>query len=270
MPVVLKVKTQDPNARAKQEDLARRVLAEFEGSLPSCRLLCFLDSDDCFELRLAIGAANRGLFSPVKNGSLAPEWTCWPMEVRESVLAPVGNSFELEIVFDAVVYLHGSTSSVDAALVMTLAHELQHFCQYGGERASWAANLLLQNLPRKSPSTGLRVFDIPSEREARVVAKRVAENICGQEAVAEYIEGRVQGATAANDGADLSDWEFVRQLDSSKPYCLAGETKLFFSQFRQYRPQFDAMLQELAGDPDFSAVDLNALCGEDSGDQETL
>jgi hypothetical protein len=192
------------------------------------------------------------------------------MEVRESVLAPVGNSFQLEIAFDAVVYLHGSTASLDTALVMTLAHELQHFCQYGSERTSWAANLLLMHLPIKSPGTTLRMFDIPSEREARIIAKRVAERICGQGAVAEYIERKVEEATADGDAGELSDWEFIRQLDASARYCLAGETKLFFAQFRQYRPQFEAMLQELADDPDFSAIDLNALCGEDSGGQQKL
>jgi hypothetical protein len=69
MSVVIKVKTGNLETKAGREDLAECVLAEFTDRIPNYRLLCFLDDDDCYALRLELGAANRGLFSPVRERS---------------------------------------------------------------------------------------------------------------------------------------------------------------------------------------------------------
>ena len=78
--------------------------------------------------------------------------------------------------YESLIYLHGSTCETDIGLTMTLAHELQHFLQYTNERHLWTANTLLMKLP-SLPTDDLKACsDFPVEREARITAKKVAEN----------------------------------------------------------------------------------------------
>lgn len=74
MPVALRVKSEDTALRAQREAIAQRVLARFVDFPPTSRLLCFLDDVDSPILKLAFGAANRGLYGPIRDSTPVPDW----------------------------------------------------------------------------------------------------------------------------------------------------------------------------------------------------
>lgn len=108
-------------------------------------------------------------------------------------------------------------------LAWTFAHELQHFVQHVTAPEQWNAGRLIRN---DIAYAGLGWCDIPSEREARIVAKRVSEALFGAEAVRLFIEAKISQCGGNKD--DAADWECVRGLDTSLQYDLATETTLFF------------------------------------------
>lgn len=143
---------------------------------------------------------------------------------------------------------------------MTLAHELQHFVQYGSVRKVWAENSLIPMLSRDVIlASGLRWSDIPIEREARTVSKRIAEKLFGANRVARYIDIRIARAVNAADG---TDWKFVRRLSTSVPYDLESSTHLIHKRLCCFRRELEVLLEALKDDPDFGLVNLNELCGE--------
>ena len=160
--------------------------------------------------------------------------------------------------FDDFIYLHGGTCSNDIGLTMTLAHELQHFIQHGTVRSLWAVNSVafhtLMHLERDEfEALGLRACDIPTEREARIVAKQIAERLFGVEAVRSYIEDRKSERVTTQDAMD---WDCIQGLDSSTPYDLATETRLFFPRIKSCRSALERTIRQ--GDVDFQGVNLDA------------
>jgi hypothetical protein len=128
--------------------------------------------------------------------------------------------------FDDFIYLHGSTCSNDVGLTMTLAHEVQHFMQRTHRTRLWAANTLIPNLTKATiHALDLKWCDVPHEREARVVSKRVAGALFGVETVRNYIDSKIAERVTA---ADAADWQCIQGLSTSTPYDLAGETEVFF------------------------------------------
>jgi hypothetical protein len=141
---------------------------------------------------------------------------------------------------------------------MTFAHELQHFVQFGTVPKLLLENELacvtLQNLEKSDfEALGVRACDIPHEREARIVAKRVAEDLFGVEVVMQYIKAKMAQFITQQDAAD---WDCVDGLVASTPYDLAVETKLFFPRLRSCRL---ALEREQANDSNFEGIDLDAL-----------
>jgi hypothetical protein len=189
MPVTLRVKSDDNALRAQREAVAQRVLARLVDSLPTSRLLCFLDDDDPPGLKLAFGAANRGFYGPVCDSTPMPDW---PEYVTNCIFFDDGVSLLRPRLIDDLVYVYGSAWTSAAGVTMTLAHELQHAIQHANVRTLWAVNSLIRQLP-KTVIERLRLewADIPIEREARIVAKRIALDLCGEQAVSAYIEKRI-------------------------------------------------------------------------------
>jgi hypothetical protein len=256
MPLTLIVKADEQVARSQREMAAQRVLDCFGLQLPDRRLLCFLDSQEWQAFKTENGIANRGFYSRVKASHR--HWRIAPTYILESVF-PNG-----VLASDDFIYLHGSTCSNEVSLTMTLAHELQHFVQCTDQGPLWAANTLIPCLTKAAiKDLGLKWCDIPHEREARIVSKRIAEDLFGGEAVRNYIGARIAERMTA---ADAADWECIKGLVTSTPYDLASETKLFFPRLKGYRPQLKAALRHFrSDDPDFAEIDLDSLLSGTSG-----
>jgi hypothetical protein len=117
---------------------------------------------------------------------------------------------------------------------------------------------MLRDLESKDfKALGLRTCDIPFEREARVVAKMVAEDLFGAAAVHQHIEAKMVEHVTEQDAAD---WDCIRNLATLAPYDLASETKRFFPTLRRQRSALERALRTLQSeDVVFGDVDLNSL-----------
>jgi hypothetical protein len=250
MPLTLIVKSTDNALKAQREAAADRVLASLGCQSPDPRLLCFLDDVEWQAFKAANGVANGGFSAHVK--PIDPLWRIAPPYILDRIFVS-----SVQVV-DDFIYLHGSTCATDVGLTMTLAHELQHFIQRTAHRTLWAANTLIPNLPKSViEHLGLRWCDVPHEREARIVAKRIAEVLFGADAVRQHIDGRI--AERVNE-KDATDWECIRGLSTSPPFDLEQETTLFFPRLRDYKAHLQSALRHFQStDPDFADVDLEAL-----------
>jgi hypothetical protein len=251
--------SKDAAVAARREALARHVTAHFGSGLPESTLLCFLDGTDWQVLRNERGQTNRGFYVWAKPFT-EDECGDWPEHLRKHFFTDNSASGRSKSPFDNLIYLHGSTCQTDTGLVMTLAHELQHFVQHGREPKLWSESSVVTNLTKEDiHALRLNWSNIPIEREARAVSKMVAEKLFGAEAVKGYIDGKI--AENANP-ADVEDWKFVRELDPSAPYDLTRETRNLFQRLKGFRSQLNEALQlrkDDSRDPAFDLVDLNEL-----------
>jgi len=258
MSVTIKVMSNDTAVRTHREALARRVESVFASQLPKSSLLCFFDHTDWRPFKLEQGEANRGIYVAIEHKE--PPWLDWPPYVVDCVIVAEPSPVWHRRIFDHVIYLHGGTCERDTSLVMTFAHELQHFVQYETAPALWAESRVVANLTKDDIRIlKLNSFDIPIEQEARRVSKRVAEKLFGAEIVRGYINDRINKNVSS---ADVDDWKFIQQLDLSITYDLKTETRLLYQRLKNYRPQLEETLRlckkELR-DPAFDFVDLNGL-----------
>src|SRR5438046_1286133 len=128
--------------------------------------------------------------------------------IAESIIAELGNQIpDLNLLcffvddlvewtqnFHQMIYLHGNTCSTEVGLVMTFAHELQHFVQYGRQREIWLANTaIMMNFPRRVLKlAGVKIFHIPIELEARITSRRITTKLCGEGMASAYIDTRIR------------------------------------------------------------------------------
>ncbi len=254
MAITVRVKSPNATIKAEREKVAQRVLDYFSSQLPALRLLCFLDDEDSIEFKRDFGEANRGLYAPLKRNTFRFDRTPWPEYVKECIFVDDGVSMPFPRVFDHVIYLHGATCADGTGLTMTLAHELQHVIQHNNVPLLWAANSLIQNLPRKVEGLKVRASEIPIEREARIIAKRAAQDLCGEQQVKEYVCRKIAEALGSDDRAD---WQFIADLGRSGAVDLNRETQSLFERYKYYRPQLEELLdKELKENPDSDFRDL--------------
>jgi hypothetical protein len=258
MSVDVVARGRDQSITAERRAWANRVLQYFTNRLPELRLLIFLDDTDAPTLKR--GIETRGLFSP--NNKYYFRTVAWPRNVADVLrtinLAAVESTYH----YDSVVYIHDSTCKTEDSLTMTVAHELQHFVQYGFDRRPWAWNRVVTNLHVRTIDTlGLAWCDIPIEHEARIVAKRASERILGRERTAHYIETRKKQRLTNRDAVD---WEFIEGIDSAQAYDCAVQTRDLFSRLTSVRNELQLVLNHMRVLPDFAELNLDEMLGPDS------
>lgn len=253
----LKVKASDSLVKNQRKETAQRVLDQFADSLPAdCRLLCFLDDEDSQELKAAtgLGAANRAFHRLISNSTA---FRGWPKYVTDCLFVLERDPIGRRLLFDQVIYLYGSTCADSVGMTMSLAHELQHVIQRIHVPELLNANRLFQRLPRTLlQSVEFQWSDIPTEREARAVAKKIAVTLHGSESVSNYLDQR---ASAAANPIELADVQFIQGLDTSAPYILKDETLAVFGRFKNYRAEFESVIERFKFDPDFEPVNLDSF-----------
>ena len=205
-----------------------RVLKQFPQS--TLRLLCLFDDRNPVQFDELLGPSHRGFHVPVLGSG-----TFWP----EYVQCLFTNSYGF-FICDNVIYVNARTSASSAGSTITLAHELQHFTQCGHARKVWIANTLIHRILREGPETPIKPWEIPSEREAIVVSKRVAEDVLGESAVSEHVRLQIETGDAPED------WKFFRDLSQRYPLDLLAETKPWVE---EYRPMLVKIKQ---GEVDFA------------------
>jgi hypothetical protein len=257
MSISIHVKSSDPTAAEDRRQAIDAVIAQFGDKLPELRMLCFFDDEDGELLKRNFGRANRGFYTPLKGSSRRiAGWHLYPWYVQECILVEDSSRLLLQAA-DHLIYLHGATCMNRTSLIMTFAHELQHFVQYGTSRDLWAASTVLMNLEKDFyKNTCLKVFHIPTELEARIVAKKVAETICGMEAMDGYIKSRISEAVTPDD---KEDWQFVRDLAADHSFDLLAQSKQVFQRLSPYRASIEQALARARDDDDFRNLDLSFL-----------
>lgn len=257
MPVKLEVKGEDSAVKAQREVFAQRVIDYFKLYLPNSRLLCFLDDEDPPVFVRDLPRATRGFFKAIHDDA---DLTRWPQRIRDCVWGE-GHVTALCRAVDDLVYLFGRTCVDEVGLTMTLAHELQHAVQHAEVRKLWAANSLVEYIDEGvTNAVKLKPANIPIEREARIVSKRAAEYLHGDQRVRQFIDRKI--AERISEG-DVEDWQFIRTLKPSDAVDLARDTQLLFDQLRDFRSELENALREARTDnyTDFMDLDLNGLLG---------
>lgn len=251
MSITIKVRSKHEATRIRREKAAQRVVSHFGVCLPTSRVLCFLDNQNPSSLKQAFGAANRGLSGTVKDGD---DLSVWPDYVQKCMHVDDNRFPYTRRVIDQLIYLHGSVCIDEVGLTMTLAHELQHAIQHDQARKVWAVNSLIRCLPTAVDDLKLEWADIPIERDARIVAKRVALDLHGEQLVRGYIDKR---SSEAVEPHDVADWNFVRGLTPSSSIDLVGVTHRLFHRLKDYKQEVEDALRERQSDSDFSDINLD-------------
>ena len=256
MAVTVEVKSHDPTVKAQRNALACCVRDEFAKELPDLNLLAFFDDCEWAELKRRAGPDNRGSYTPIDENTFRGWYL--PQGLGEQIFGtnlwvPDGKRS-----FDHLIYLHGSTCCHEVGLVMTFSHELQHFVQYGFKRELWVVCRLTHFLPNEVlQEVGLRNWpDVPHEREARIVAKRKAIQLCGPGPVKRYIEGRIGESRSA---MDMEDWQFSLTVDASIPFDLEVETKRTIQKLKPHRKALETVLRDHRRDPGCEGIDLSTF-----------
>jgi len=260
MAVTLEVMSHDAVAKAKRKAAAERVLQEFDGKLPDLKLLAFFDDGDDPHVRRDWGPANRGISGPITAKSPTLRWLLDPLGMPRRVRDDYG------------IYLHGSTCADEIALTMTFAHELQHFVQYGFKRQLCAGGRLIRSLPTDvQERERLGWLDIPHEREARIVAKKIGVELFGEDAVKGYIDRLIketqqrcidQTISQSEINAEIEDLRFSQKFDDlSVPYDLATEMKAIFRRLKPYEKELEDVLRQKRECPDYQDVNLSSYFG---------
>jgi hypothetical protein len=224
-----------PDLQAKLRPFCQEVLTHF-GPLPPLRLLCYFDDENPEWLQREFGefAASH---VPVIGGGV------WPGYVESLLIDSSG-----ELAFDNLIYVPASRFSQEkVSFVLMFAHELQHFVRWGNSRKVSQANTLLhQHLRSFDPATQIKPWSLPLNRDAMIVAKRVAVAVCGAEPVAQFITAQINEGRASNNLSKTQMWEWAQSISpSSRDFDLNIETDRLVQKYKD-------KLAELNSEIDFS------------------
>jgi hypothetical protein len=221
----LKVKSNDPKVKAERKATCHRVLRHFQFDDPGKKLLCFIDDEDFAPLKSGDSQGNRGGFVPyfyrsIRSGcSLLPDYVKYEYDM----------SHMLGHAFSSLIYIHGSTCEPPESLVITVAHELEHFTQLTKEPRLHEADAILLDLRGYQP-------DLPSESDALLISKQIATKLCGEVVVLEYATGQMEIAL----DSDRRRWEYFLALPVDDTLGFADKVRL---QCEQNQPALKTMIE---------------------------
>jgi hypothetical protein len=224
-------------AASEKETTVKPLCQQFEKEFDlSTGRLCryFAGSDDlCLLANPHFGPDFRGFHATVEARNSFPKYLfdCFFHPLETFTMRGTSPSFEEMVAFDSLIYVRHSTCDDPTGLVECYAHELQHFVQYGRTPRLWVANgVLYQKLKALEPASV--VTDIPTEREANIVSKRVAEKICGVEAVKKFADERVRFMEERGNDEERNRWVFFRDTPSSTQFNLLDATLSLVEKYR--------------------------------------
>jgi hypothetical protein len=137
--------------------------------------------------------------------------------------------------FDHLIYLRNTTCLDPTGCTITYAHELRHVVQHELYPKLLEINRALRYyLPDFRPTAS--EIDLPTEVDANIAAKHVAELVCGQDAVRKFAEGKVKSMRAAGAAAQEAKWRFFLSTPSSTAYEPLGPT---LDAVKEYKGRID-------------------------------
>jgi hypothetical protein len=216
----------------KDEATLRPLCLEVEKHFtpPARRLYRYFAGSDDPYLKEQFGTYYRGFQAPLSSRHSLP------MYLQQCFFHPLSQFTEVVpfaemVAFDNLIYVRHGTCLDATGCVTNYAHEFQHFMQNSLTPRLWAVNgALYQNLAAFEPNA--LTTDIPSERDAEIVSKRVAEMVCGVDAVREFGEKQVQLMEEAGASNQRGKWIFFRDIPSSTKYNLLEATITFVDKYK--------------------------------------
>jgi len=202
---------------------------EEQFTLPPKRLYRYFAAWDDGNLQQQHGQHYRGFHAPRASRNILPLYllNCFYRPFNETY----GMPFEETIAFDNLIYIRSVTCLDVVGAVITYGHELQHFVQHGFTPKLSSVNFALyENLKLFEPAA--IPTDIPHEREANIVSKRVAEIVCGVGAVRTFAEKQVLIMERAGEEEQKARFVFFRDVPSSTKYDLVQETLRLVEKYR--------------------------------------
>jgi hypothetical protein len=146
----------------------------------------------------------------------------------------INDPFEETIAFDDLIYVRSTICQEGGVgFVLTYAHELQHFIQHGYTPKLVQVNGILAENLRDFERDAITT-DIPHEREANIVSKRVAEKMFGVAAVQEYAGNQILFMEQEKDQDQRRRWIFFRDVLSSTDYDLTQETLRLVEKYKDF------------------------------------
>jgi hypothetical protein len=215
----------------------------FRRKLPQKSLVCIFDNEERskFTNTPSLGKNFRGFTIPICEPKFQTEVRSWPPDILKCVLD--GNKF----LCDITIYLRNQTCESQTGTVITFAHEVQHFTQYGGHRKVWLANRHLKD--GRLFQGRLPPWHFPDEYEALLVSKRVAETVIGRDEIRVYAEQERDRELVECKG-DLKKWEFFLCLDVDEEFDLLKRTTSLVNERREYLGEYFPACS--SDDPDYS------------------
>jgi len=206
--------------------------AEQHLQLPVARLCrYFAVTEDAYLLQMN-GQHYRGFYCHIAERNWLPPYLfdCFFHPPNEFTASSF-NSFDEMVAFEHLIYIRAGTCSDPTGCVATYAHELQHLIQHErSPRVLRVNNALYQSLKKYEPTA--TASDIPSEREANIVSKKVTEAVCGVEAVKAFAEKQVQLMEELGNVEQRDRWIFFRDVPSSTAYDLLESTLPFIERYK--------------------------------------
>jgi hypothetical protein len=193
----LDIETEVPPLRQYLEDRYNEVVANF--NFPAgASILCHFAKDDDPNITKFLGETTQAFRLSTDEFFAQPpamQADIFSDRLKQRLLNDQGRPK-----YDNLVYLTKSATLDEVGFIMTLAHELQHVHQRLHQPVFLAecTSILLDRGRRRAQHVNL-----PHEKEAMLVAEKIAKSICGQQLVEHYIRRRLEQAKA-----ELIRWQY--------------------------------------------------------------
>jgi hypothetical protein len=210
----------DPSRKSVLWPQCENVLShEHFQNLPQRSLICIFDNEErqAFVNEPSLGENFCGFTKPGLRGVAS-----WPPDILRCVWD------DKKALCDDAIYLRSRTCKSQIGTVITFAHEMQHFMQYGNHRKVWQANHDL----RACVKGRFPQWHFPHEREALLVSRQVAEAVLCPLEVQRYAEQEREREQVERPG-DLRKWEFLLSLNVREKFDFLEETKTLVNEHRE-------------------------------------
>jgi hypothetical protein len=202
-------------------------------------LCCIFDDAERSEFLKEHDPNYCGFFCPIAKCGIER----WPEDLKPHVSALEHGilSFTCEL----AVYVRKRTCEHTTATTITFAHEIQHLMQHDFHFKFWRANFWLPKVTG-SDLVNPKAWDLPSEYDAQLAAKRISQSVLGIPEVERYAKEQIEAEN------DPEKWEFFLELDVSREYDFVCETRRMVDRFKG---KLDALYREYERDdcePDFT------------------
>jgi len=204
------------------EPLCLKALGCFR--LPQLSLICIFDNVERPEFTRCFGEGWYGFFFPTRFPTLDAGFS-----LPSDIIQRLRDSQDKK--YDILIYLTHRVCQSTTGTVITLAHELQHFMQFGFSYKVWTTNSAIRQIRTEVDSNSLP-WSLPAEYEAVLASRKVSEAVLGKDTVICYAEQQKEAAQHKNEWSESEKWSFFLGLDPLESFDLLEQTKSWVNEYK--------------------------------------